>query len=79
MANVNELENVNKCFCTLNKLVEFTGTIIPQRVVMGLFGFFAIAVAYTIRACLSVAIVEMVVPVEHAGTGNHARTAVSEN
>lgn len=44
---------------------------------MGIMGFFAIAVAYTIRACLSVAIVEMAVPVDHAGEGNKMRTKVN--
>lgn len=41
-------------------------------------GFFAIAVAYTIRACLSVAITEMVVDLDHSGQGNKMRTKVGD-
>lgn len=40
-------------------------------------GFLAIAVAYTIRACLSVAIVEMVVDVDHSGNENKTQTKVN--
>lgn len=34
-------------------------------------GFLAIAVAYTMRTCLSVAIIEMVVPVNQTGSNNN--------
>lgn len=34
---------------------------------MCIMGFLAIAVAYTMRVCLAVAIVEMVVPTNHTG------------
>lgn len=35
--------------------------IIPQRVILAIMGFLAIANAYTMRVCLSVAITQMVV------------------
>lgn len=62
--------NLNLCFLLefflSNELhVEIAGTLVPQRVVMGIMGTLAIAVSYTIRACISVAITEMVVPVNH--------------
>lgn len=39
---------------------------------MCIMGFLAIAVAYTMRVCLAVAIVEMVVPTNHTGIGTDA-------
>lgn len=39
-----------------------------QRYVLGIMGFFAVANAYTMRSCLSLAITEMVVePKNHHG------------
>ncbi|XP_076263007.1 putative inorganic phosphate cotransporter [Rhynchophorus ferrugineus] len=38
--------------------------LIPQRYVLGIMGFFAIANAYTMRVSLSLAITEMVVPIK---------------
>lgn len=40
--------------------MNFPGFIIPQRVVLAIMGFLAIVNAYTMRICLSVAIIEMV-------------------
>lgn len=40
------------------------GCCIPQRVILAIMCFLAIAIAYVMRVCLSVAIVEMVVPVK---------------
>lgn len=42
-------------------LLNFSGAI-PQRVVTVIMGLLAITVGYTMRACLSVAIIEMVIP-----------------
>lgn len=53
--------------CSLIGIFNVSGSLLPQRVVMGIMGFLAIAVAYTIRACLSVAIVKMVKDVEDGG------------
>ena len=70
----------------LNRFLNFSfdwicpnviGTILPQRIVVGIMGFFAIAVAYTIRACLSVTITEMVVDVEDSGEGHKLRSKVN--
>lgn len=36
------------------------GFIIPQRIILAIMGFLAVAIAYTMRVCLSVAITEMV-------------------
>lgn len=44
---------------------------------MGIMGFLAIAVAYTVRQCLSVAIVKMVVPVNQTGMGDQIGPNVS--
>lgn len=44
---------------------------------MGIMGFLAIAVAYTVRQCLSVAIVKMVVPVNDTGKGDQIEPDVS--
>lgn len=43
----------------------------PQRVNVSIMGLFAIAVAYTMRVSLSVAIVEMVEPVTNTGIENN--------
>lgn len=40
----------------------FRCLILPKRVVLGIMGFFGILVSFTMRACLSIAITEMVVP-----------------
>lgn len=42
----------------------------PQRINIALMGFLAIVVAYTMRTCLSVAIIEMVVPVNQTGSND---------
>lgn len=39
-----------------------TGTIIPQRFILSLMGFFAVAVSFTMRACLAITITAMVAP-----------------
>lgn len=38
------------------------GFFIPQRYILGIMGFFAIVNAYTMRVSLSLAITEMVIP-----------------
>lgn len=46
---------------------------------MGIMGTLAIAVAYTVRTCISVAIVEMVLPINHTahtGKGEEFRSSV---
>lgn len=48
------------------------GTILPQRVVLGIMGFLGIVVSFLMRACLSVAITEMVVPVNNTGISNES-------
>ncbi|XP_026478028.1 putative inorganic phosphate cotransporter [Ctenocephalides felis] len=45
--------------------------LIPQRYVLGIMGFLAVANAYTMRICLSVAINVMVVPKEESNTTHH--------
>lgn len=50
---------------TLSKLF-----IIPQRYVMGIMGFFAVVNAYTMRISLSVAITEMVIPINSTDYDN---------
>lgn len=40
--------------------MNFQGFIIPQRVVLAIMGFLGVVNAYTMRICLSVAIIEMV-------------------
>lgn len=54
-----------------NKNFNISGFIIPQRVVMAIMGFFAIVNAYTMRICLSVAIVEMVKKKTSSGNDEH--------
>lgn len=44
----------------------------PQRVILALMGFLALAIAYSMRACLSVAITEMVLPLNNTGKGNES-------
>lgn len=64
---------INDCLGTVDKYVSdfvYPGTILPQRVVMGIMGFLAIAVTFTMRACLSVAITEMVVPFNNSDSNN---------
>lgn len=43
---------------------------IPQRVVLSIMCFFAIAIAYAMRVCLSVAITEMVAKQNHSESGS---------
>ncbi|XP_055326564.1 putative inorganic phosphate cotransporter [Sitodiplosis mosellana] len=45
-------------------------TFLPQRVIVGIMGFFAIAAQYTIRQCLSVAITAMTVKIDEPGGGH---------
>ena len=45
---------------------------IPQRVILSLMGFFGLAIAYCVRNCLSVAITEMVIPLNNTGNGNES-------
>lgn len=45
------------------------GALIPQRVILSIMGFFALAVANTMRSCLSIAITEMVAPTNKTGKG----------
>lgn len=52
------VQTVSKMFC------------IPQRVIMAIMCFLAIAIAYVMRVCLSVAITEMVVKKEHNETAD---------
>lgn len=57
-------------FCFLFHLPYlWLGTVIPQRVMLSIMGFLGIAASFAMRACLSIAITEMVVPlnvVEHS-------------
>lgn len=49
------------------------GCAIPQRIVLAVMGFLAIAIAYAMRVCLSVAITEMVIKpnrTEQQGNGH---------
>lgn len=46
------------------------GALLPQRVVLGIMGFLGIVVSFLMRQCLSIAITEMVVPVNNTGTSN---------
>lgn len=48
------------------------GTIIPQRVVLSIMGFLGIVVSFLMRSCLSIAITEMVVPVNNTGISNES-------
>lgn len=48
----------------------FVGCCIPQRVIMAIMCFLAIAIAYVMRVCLSVAITQMVVAVNTTTTGS---------
>ncbi|GJQ72217.1 hypothetical protein Trydic_g3308 [Trypoxylus dichotomus] len=50
---------------TLSKM-----SLIPQRYVMGIMGFFAVVNAYTMRISLSVAITEMVIPINSTDYDN---------
>lgn len=43
------------------------GSSIPQRVVVGIMSFLGIVVSFLMRACLSVAITEMVIPMNKTG------------
>lgn len=45
---------------------------LPQRVILALMGFLALAIAFSMRACLSVAITEMVLPLNNTGKGNES-------
>lgn len=49
-----------------------TQGLIPQRVITGFMGFLAVMVGYTMRACLSVAITEMVVPLTISTDNNES-------
>lgn len=78
---VQNLLNLNFFFENNSYLNGFkiAGSILPQRVVMGIMGTLAIAVAYTVRTCISVAIVEMVIPINHTaytGKGEEFRSSV---
>lgn len=46
------------------------GSLLPQRVVFGIMGFFAGVVIFMMRSCLPVAITQMVVPVNHLESAN---------
>lgn len=43
-----------------------------QRVIMSFMGFLSIAVSYSMRACLSVAITEMTEPIKNTNTVNQS-------
>lgn len=47
-------------------------TILPQRVVLGIMGFLGIVVSFTMRSCLSVAITEMVLPLNSSEMENNS-------
>lgn len=45
---------------------------LPQRVVLGIMGFLGIVVSFLMRQSLSIAITEMVVPVDKKGISNES-------
>lgn len=49
---------------------------LPQRVIMAIMGFLAVVVGFTMRACLSVAITEMVAPITN--TKNDSKSTVCD-
>lgn len=55
---------------TIN-LIIIPGAMIPQRVILGVMSFFGIVVAFLMRACLSVAITEMVIPANSTSINNN--------
>lgn len=46
------------------------GSALPQRVIMGIMGFLAIVVSFLMRGSLSVAITEMVIPINSTRSSN---------
>lgn len=60
------------CSYLILNLFSLLGAIIPQRVVLSLMGFLGIVVSFTMRACLSIAITEMVVPVNNTGKSDES-------
>lgn len=61
----------NKISGIFNKSIFFlSGMVLPQRVVLSIILFLGIVVSYTMRACLSIAITEMVEPVNNSPKGN---------
>lgn len=67
-------KNLYKSNQTILNLIEYIGETIPQRVVLSVMGFFALAVSNTMRSCLSMAITEMVAPPNKTGENGNIVT-----
>lgn len=58
--------------------MNISGFIIPQRVVLAIMGFLGVMNAYTMRICLSVAIIEMVKRNPSSGHNDELECRASE-
>lgn len=47
---------------------------LPQRLFLAIMAFFGIAIVFAMRACFSIALTEMVMPIENSEKGNTSST-----
>lgn len=67
------LKSASKIICrSISNCGQFPDKMVQQRVIMSFMGFLSIAVSYSMRACLSVAITEMTEPINNTNTGNQS-------